>query len=204
MLRKRTSWSPTYVYTFPGISHGTLSDSLCAQSIALNFLDDPTREPDASCIADVGLQFLVPTDDVQMKPFTSEAYGTRGVLPAGWVNVNPGMFARLNSNGDLAFLTLVKLPNLPLDQHLIPRIQRLGIDELPEVASRNTTAALTWDLYTFEGSMLSLGGTVIVDYGIAETDVGIYFVGLYTLPNEYEALHKAVFLPVVDALAPVE
>lgn len=193
-----------YVYTFPGITHGALSDSLCAQSITLDFLDDPTHEPDASCIANMDLQFLVPTDDVQMKPFTSEAYGIRGVLPVGWVNVSPGLFTRLNSNGDLAFLTLLKLPNLPLDQHFTPRLQRLGIDELPEVTDHYTTAALTWDLYTFEGNMLSLGRTVVVDYGISETDVGIYFVGLYALPNEYEGLHEAVFLPVVDALVPVE
>jgi pimeloyl-ACP methyl ester carboxylesterase len=193
-----------YVYTFPGIAHGALSNSLCAQSITLDFLDDPTHEPDASCIADMGLQFLVPTDGVQMKPFTSEAYGIRGVLPVGWVNVGPGLFVRLNSNGDLAFLTLVKLPDLPLDQHLTPRLQRLGIDELPDVTDHYATAALTWDLYTFEGNMLSLGRTVIVDYGVTETDVGTYFVGLYALPNEYEGLHEAVFLPVMDALTPVE
>ncbi len=196
--------SNAYVYAFPGIGHGAMSRSLCAQSIALGFLNDPTHEPDARCIADMGLQFLVPTDDVHMEPFTSEAYGIHSVLPAGWINVGPGLFVRLNSSGDLAFLTLAKLPNLPLDQHLTPRLQRLGIDELPEVIDQYTTAALIWDLYTFEGNMLSLGRPVIVDYGIAETDVGIIFVGLHALPNEYEVLHEAVFLPVVDALAPVE
>lgn len=213
--------SNSYVYTFPGIGHGALSDSLCAQSITLDFLDDPTHEPDASCIArtsvrDTGLQFLVPTDGVQLEPFTSEAYGIRGVLPAGWVNVGSGLFARLNSNGDLAFLLMVKLPNLPLDQHLGPRLQRLGIDELPESIGRYETPAFTWDLYTFEGNVPSLGGTVIVDYAIAasatptalqdaaRTDAGIYLVGLHAPPDEYEVLHEAVFVPVVDALAPAE
>ena len=126
--------------TFPGLTHGALSDSLCAQSIALDFLDDPTHAPDANCIADMGLQFLVLTDDVQMMPFASEAHGIQGVLPAGWVNVSPGMFVRLNLDGDLAFLTMTKLPNLPLDQHLIPRLQRLGIDELQVTAHYTTTA----------------------------------------------------------------
>jgi pimeloyl-ACP methyl ester carboxylesterase len=196
--------SNSYVYTFPGISHGVLSGSLCAQSIMLDFLDDPTHQPDASCMADMGLQFVVPTDDVQLEPFTDEACGIQGVLPAGWVNVGPGLFARLNSKGDLAFLLMAKLPNLPHDQVLIPRLQRLGIDELPESVGRYETPGFTWDLFTFEGNRPSLGGTVMVDYAIAETDAGIYLVGLHTPPDEYEALHEAVFVPVVDALAPAE
>jgi len=52
--------------------------------------------------------------------------------------------------------------------------------------------------------MPSLGGKVIVDYGIAEVDAGIYLVGLYALPEEYEVLHEAVFLLAVEALAPIE
>ena len=52
--------------------------------------------------------------------------------------------------------------------------------------------------------MPSLGGKVTVDYGIAEVDAGIYLVGLYALPEEYEVLHGAVFVPVVEALAPIE
>jgi hypothetical protein len=111
---------------------------------------------------------------------------------------------RLNSNGELAFLNLIELPNLPIDQVINPRLRRLGIGELPEVTDRYTTASLSWDLYTFEGNMLSLGREVIVDYGIAETDDGIYFVGLHVLPDEYAALHEAVFLRVVDALTPVD
>jgi hypothetical protein len=193
-----------YVYVFPGLTHGALSNSLCAQSIIWDFLNDPAHEPDDSCIADMGLQFLVPTDDMQMRPFTSNAYGIHSVAPAGWINASPGLFARLNSNGVLAFLTVIKLPNLPLDQHLAPRLQRLGIDELPKATDQYTTAALTWDLYSFEGEMQSLGRTVKVDYGIAATEAGIYLVGLYAAPIEYETLHEAVFMPVVDALAPLE
>jgi hypothetical protein len=44
----------------------------------------------------------------------------------------------------------------------------------------------------------------MVDCGIAESDAGIYLVGLYASPSEYEELHETVFLPVVDALAPLE
>ena len=196
--------SNSYAYTFPGISHNVLSNSLCAQSILLDFLDDPTQEPDASCIADTGLQFVVPTADIELEPFANREYGIHGVLPAGWAKTGTGFFTRLNSRGDLAILELVRLPALPLDQHITLRLQRLGIDELPKNISRYETATLTWDLYTFEGNSPKLGGPVMVDYAIAQTDAAIYLVGLYASPSEYEGLHETVLLPVVDALAPLE
>jgi pimeloyl-ACP methyl ester carboxylesterase len=196
--------SHSYVYTFPGITHGALSDSPCAQSITLEFLDDPTRAPDAGCIADMRLQFVVPTDDVRLEPFSDAAYGLRGLLPAGWVNAGPGTFVRLNSKGELAFLLMARFPKLPLDQHLTPRLQRLGVSELPERGGRYATAALTWDLYTLEGTLPSLGGTARVDLALAETDAGIYLVALYATPEEYAALHAAVFVPAVEALAPLK
>jgi pimeloyl-ACP methyl ester carboxylesterase len=196
--------SNSLFYTFPGISHNVLSNSLCAQSITLDFLDDPTHEPDASCIADRSMQFVVPTDGIELEPFTDEEFGIGGVLPIGWAKVGPGRFMRLNSKGDLAVLLLNRLPALPLDQHLAPQLQSLGIDELPASSGRHETVALTWDLVNFEGDMQSLGGAVMVDYAIAKTDVSIYLVGLFATPGDYETLHEAVFLPVVDALAPLE
>ena len=52
--------------------------------------------------------------------------------------------------------------------------------------------------------MPSLQGAVRVDLAISRTDAGIYFVGLYAVPEEYETLHAAVFVPVVEGLAPLE
>jgi pimeloyl-ACP methyl ester carboxylesterase len=196
--------SHSYVYTFPGLTHGAFSDSPCAQSITLDFLADPTRAPDAGCIAGMGLRFVVPTADVRLEPFTDAAYGIRGLLPAGWVNAGPGTFVRLDSTGDLAFLTMTRLPTLPLDQHLDPRLQRLGVNELPKRGGRYETVALTWDLYALEGTLSSLGGAARVDLAIAETEAGIFLVGLYATPEEYEALHAAVFVPVVEGLTPLE
>jgi pimeloyl-ACP methyl ester carboxylesterase len=37
-------------YEFPGIGHGVIRSSECALGIGLQFLDDPTTEPDSSCI----------------------------------------------------------------------------------------------------------------------------------------------------------
>jgi pimeloyl-ACP methyl ester carboxylesterase len=42
--------SNSYYYVFPGYGHGVTRKSECALDIMLQFFDDPTREPDASCI----------------------------------------------------------------------------------------------------------------------------------------------------------
>lgn len=48
-----------YVYTFPGVGHGSLPlkpglpRAACSQTIALDFLTDPNRTPDSRCLAEV-------------------------------------------------------------------------------------------------------------------------------------------------------
>ena len=45
------SLSASYNYVLPHIGHGVLRSHDCAVRIALQFVDEPTREPDSSCIA---------------------------------------------------------------------------------------------------------------------------------------------------------
>jgi pimeloyl-ACP methyl ester carboxylesterase len=40
----------SFYYEIPGIGHGAMRGSECALEIGLQFLDDPSSEPDASCI----------------------------------------------------------------------------------------------------------------------------------------------------------
>jgi pimeloyl-ACP methyl ester carboxylesterase len=42
--------SDSFFYEIPGIGHGAMRGSECALEIGLQFLDDPTIEPDDSCI----------------------------------------------------------------------------------------------------------------------------------------------------------
>jgi pimeloyl-ACP methyl ester carboxylesterase len=43
----------SFFYEFPGVGHGVMRSNGCALSLGLQFLDDPTTEPDASCIDDL-------------------------------------------------------------------------------------------------------------------------------------------------------
>jgi hypothetical protein len=44
----------SFVYEFPNLAHGAIRSNRCALEIGLQFLDDPTAEPDASCLAELG------------------------------------------------------------------------------------------------------------------------------------------------------
>jgi pimeloyl-ACP methyl ester carboxylesterase len=50
--------SNAYVYSFPGYGHGILGIGECPVSMMLTFLDDPSRAPNASCMADMGAEFV--------------------------------------------------------------------------------------------------------------------------------------------------
>ncbi len=42
----------SFVYTVNGVGHGVIRSNTCALNIALDFLDDPTSEPDTACLAE--------------------------------------------------------------------------------------------------------------------------------------------------------
>ena len=44
----------SFAYEFPNLAHGAMRSNRCALEIGLQFLDDPTAEPDASCLAELG------------------------------------------------------------------------------------------------------------------------------------------------------
>jgi pimeloyl-ACP methyl ester carboxylesterase len=52
--RAAAGLSNSFSYEFPGHGHGISVDDGCPTAIALAFLDDPTSEPDASCLAEIG------------------------------------------------------------------------------------------------------------------------------------------------------
>jgi pimeloyl-ACP methyl ester carboxylesterase len=45
--------SRSFFYEFPNLGHGVMDSNRCALEIGLQFLDDPTTEPDASCMDDL-------------------------------------------------------------------------------------------------------------------------------------------------------
>ena len=193
--------SDSYFFELPGIGHDILVASECARSIFGDFIANPTQPPDASCIADMpGVAFDLPREagEVVLEPVTYEDSGFTGLLPAGWTDeLLPRNYRRNLTALDPTTLVQDAVP-MTADELFDLLAMQLGLDpELESVASVESDS-LVWDLYSFEYQSYR------ADLALAEDGDKAYFVLLISPPDERDALYETVFLPVVDALAPLE
>ncbi len=140
--------------------------------------------------------------DITLVSYTSDDMAITGVVPEGWLEVAPGAYARNNSRTDLTLIIQQAARGVSGDEIAAVLLPRLGLEELPEEASARESETLAWTLYTVAIDVPNLG-TVQVDLALSETESTTYLILLQALSDDYEALHQAVFLPAVDALAPI-
>jgi hypothetical protein len=186
-------------FEFPGVGHDVLAIG-CAREIVGDFLADPNHVPDASCIAEMpGVVFDVPreAEELVLEDYTDEARGFQGVIPAGWQELQPANLARGKNALDPAYFVLESQPGTAADL-LADVLSQLGMDPELEPISTEEVGSFTWDIYTFE-----LGGNP-VDLALAEGGGKAYFVILISPPEEHETLYEGLFLPAVEAMAPLE
>ncbi len=128
-------------------------------------------------------------------PFTSQAWSIRGVVPEGWMEVEPGHFS--GAAWPLKQLMYESFPGQTA-KIVIPKaiVPRLGIDVLPERTGTNENGVLAWDLYAMEIPSLE-GVSGIVDLAIAEADSGVYVV----MEEVYRpiGIHHAPIMRTVEA-----
>jgi hypothetical protein len=187
-----------YFYEFPGVGHNIIIEE-CARQLAGAFLADPSQAPDVACIADMpGVVFDLPTEapDLVLEPFTDEARGFSGLVPVGWEELAPANLARKVTALDPTYFVLEG--TLGTATELFGNLAgQLGLD--PEMApdSQAQVGNFVWDFYSFErrGNM--------ADIAVAEDDEKAYFVFLVSTPEEHDALVEQLFLPAVEAMAPV-
>ncbi len=190
----------SYAYTFPGVGHGSFSSSECSLSIGLAFLNDPTQEPEAGCIAEMDLAFVVLGEEgmtIEMEPFTDETLGLTGLRPSGWTESGPGVFARASSALDSTGVVIEVVP-MSLEDLLELFAGQLGLDAPPDSAAQREANGLTWYLYSVEVQGIA------VEFALAEHGEVTILILLQCNPAERDALYEAVFLPMVDALTPLE
>lgn len=186
--------SKSFFFEFPGLGHGVSLDHECSRGITMAFLDDPTAEPDSGCIAEMGgPAFEVPAAAVTLEPFESSEFGIKGVVPKGWEEIAPGVYAQ-SSSAQIAIV-----------QHALPGSredalrfwsERMGVSETPESAGTRATDALEWTLYE-----LSAQGQ-LVDLAVAEQGGKAFVIMLVSDGMERPALYDKLYLPAIDAFAP--
>ena len=132
--------------------------------------------------------------DIVLASLDNPDGGFVGVVPEGWQEITPGIFAGPESNnvGMMQFA----LPLASTDQVLGMIQFQMGLPNRP--ASKGTLEAngLTWELFEAEGLGLSL------NVALAELDGVTYAVILQDPAEEGSPYYSQVFLRAVDALIP--
>jgi pimeloyl-ACP methyl ester carboxylesterase len=183
-----------FTYTFPGAGHSIALASTCAQGIIRAFLDDPTTEPDSACVGEMSLSFRVAGAalDLPLEPFTSAQFGVSGVIPAGWQEISPGVYAESMSGSVVIIQQAAPLPEAQLAGLLAGQF---GIDAFPEAASVREANGLTWSLYETPGPQ-----GLLADVALANRAGMTYVIVLLSGASDRAAYYDALFIPAVDAL----
>jgi pimeloyl-ACP methyl ester carboxylesterase len=186
-----------YLYTFPGMGHSLFGSSPCAHAMMLAFLDDPTQAPDSRCLEEApGLVFRIPMTELVLEPFTDGTRGFSGLVPAGWQERAPANLVRASSAADPAYFVLEAQPG-SADELFGALAGNLGLDPQLEPTSNAEIGSFTWDLYAFQVQGLP------VDLALAEDGDKAYFVFLISPSDERATLYEQLFLPAVEAMAPL-
>jgi hypothetical protein len=189
-----------HFYVLPGGGHTGESLSQCALSITAAFIGDPTGAPEPSCIAQMPpLAFDLPVEavEIDLDPYSNSEMGISGLVPAGWTEVQPGVFARARSALDQAALQLGLVSGIEAPALLADIAKGYGLAEMPAPSGERPANGLTWSLYTFEAQ------GVPRDLALAESQAGILLLVVRSPVDERDTLRERVFLPMVDALVPL-
>lgn len=190
--------SQSYYFQFPGVGHGASLSGECPLNVTLAFLDDPTSEPDASCISDMsGPAFALPVGTIELVPFTNEAASFESVIPEGWSEIAAGVYAESMSS-----TYAIMYQSVPgVDSETLFNTLKIGFesDEPIEVGgTRETDNGFTWALYNF-----ALQGTE-VDLGVTDNAQGSFMILVISSPGDRTAFYEGLFLPAIDAFDIVE
>ncbi len=187
----------SHFYEFPGLGHGVTTGDECAQGIALEFLADPTSEPDGTCVATLGgPDFYIPGAPVQVTlvPFEVDIFGVTltSVAPEEWTDQGFGAYTApgLGDSGIVqqalpsGFITTEALAETFADQ--------FGLEDDWDVSTYEE--AREWTIYTAEDAGL------IYDIGLAEDDDIILVVILISTPDTHDDYYELVFIPALEGV----
>jgi hypothetical protein len=138
--------------------------------------------------------------DIEYRRVEDSLYGVSSVVPADWQDLGGGAHSRGTPPADLALVVIQTAP-ASIDQVWTSLLPRLGLSEVPEVTEEYVTDGYDWTLYRFD---VTLGSTAVaVELALAEADGLTSLVLLQADAAEFEDLRGQVFLPAVDAFAPL-
>lgn len=193
----------SYYFEFPNQGHTpTAADSSgCAMQIALSFLDDPSVEPDRSCLNKMAeVHFLTPyTGAPALQLRTIDSGGVSAKVPKDWQPTGDGFYFRGDSPLDITQVGLLQanVSSSKLEDWFSSKAYGYrGLDTALVEAGQRRANGLTWTLYTSS----SYGRPV--DIAMADYKGRSLVVMLFCNNDEHQAIYETVFLPMVDSAQP--
>jgi len=137
-----------------------------------------------------------PTSTITAEPalelvaFAQAGFGMRGLVPEGWVELLPGIFADGSSTTGVPAVYLGWYQGASLrwvtDSLVLPR---LGVEALPQPSGQVESTGLAWTLYSLEADIPGFG-SIGVDAALAENAQGAGYFVLVTSSARHESLRR--------------
>lgn len=185
--------SNSHQFTFPHEGHGMILTA-CGSEIIAAFVDEPTIEPDSSCIADSPTPAFVPSvepEAITMVDFSSEGLvAVSGIRPDGWTEAAPGTFARVQTALDPT--TVLVQPSQGQSGDVLSSVlaSQIGLDFKGN--GDVDVGGKTWSSFVAEDSTLKV--ELLMSSRV--------FVVLVADPDEFDSLRDTVLLPMAVAAEP--
>lgn len=193
----------SHFFVIPGMGHGATVGNQCSFTLMISFLDDPSKSPDATCLALTTFEFFLPYNGdlpVAVVPLNDPLGQLRGVVPAGWKkDFQRFVYYR---RAYLFDPTLVEYESFPGPKEaviysLARSFSQNGFDETPRKTGSYSANDLHWTIYSSQYN----GEPVMV--ALAEISgnqtLGVIMV---TSAPEREAYYTGLLLPILEAYAP--
>jgi hypothetical protein len=190
----------SYYFEFPNLGHTpTGADRTgCAMDIAVEFLRNPTVDPNRSCMNNLKpVKFLVPyTGDPALPLRTVQANGVSVKVPEEWAYVDDGFYMRNSSPLDITQVGFVRV-NIGAqelqDWFSLEAYGYRGLDSAPIEAGQVRANGLTWTLY------MSTSHGRPVDIAMADDGYQSIVILMFCNSDEHDALYRTLFLPMVES-----
>ena len=176
-----------YYFEYPTVGHGASVVAGCSQEMMVAFVDDPSQAPEADCIAEMGIEFTIPTElsEVRLVPITLDVFGIRALAPQGWYQPKPEYHISPDTKIELVIVEV-------LDEAHEVTLTRWGASEpLLELENNN----LNWSLREVALPNHNIAGYLAT----APSEAGFYMVLIISTPDKQADLYEYIFLPVVEA-----
>jgi pimeloyl-ACP methyl ester carboxylesterase len=136
--------------------------------------------------------------DVELRPVEIPAMGVSTVVPAEWVELGGGVFARSEQPTDGTILVVQSAP-VGVDQLWRGLLPQLMLDAIPEPDGTLDTDGFQWALYEVPVTVGERSVTVAL--AVAETGGATHLVLFQASPDTFELLRDSVFIPAVEGFA---